>query len=552
MNFVELFTITNTVSTLIFLALIGIFGILLGRIKFVKIKIGIAGVLFVGLFVGHLGARVDHNVLHFVKEFGLILFVYSIGIEIGPKFIPSLKQNGLKLNILASGIVVLGFLVALLIKLIFDLDVNVIAGILSGSVTNTPSLGAIQSLITERFPNGSQLSEVSGMAYAVAYPFGIIGIILVMSLIKLFFGINVKDEVKKYKSDIKSMSGNVKTINTKVTNPNLFGKTLLFTKLVLDKEFVFSRIFRGDDYIIPDDEMIIKEGDLLVGLAEKENFDKIELKVGKISLVKDFILSGDLSIHDIVVTERKITCRKIKDINLSSLFPVNITRIFRGESEIIPSIETTLEFGDIVRVVGARNRIKEVEKYLGNSQRELSVPNILPLFIGIFLGILLGNIPIFIPGLSIPAKLGLAGGPLLISLFLGHKGRIGTFNFYMNPSANKFIRELGIVLFLACVGLGSGKYFWQTIINGGYLWMLYGALITFIPLIIIGIIAHFLKINYLTICGLLSGSMTDPPALEFANAIAPVQAQASAYATVYPLTMFLRILMAQILIIILT
>jgi len=553
MEFVKLFTATNTVSTLIFLAVIAIFGILLGRVKFVKIKIGIAGVLFVGLFVGHLGATIDAHVLQFVKEFGLILFIYSIGIEIGPKFIPSLKQNGLKLNLLAAGVVLLGFLTAIVVKFVFNLDVNIIAGLLSGAVTNTPSLGAVQSLITEQGgASGAQLAEASGMAYAVAYPFGIMGIILVMFLVKLFFNIKTEDEVKKYKSEIKSISGNVKTVNVEVTNPNLFGKTLLFTKTALDTEFVFSRIFRDGDYIIPDDEMIIKEGDLLTGLAEKENFDKLELKIGKVSLVKDYILSGDLSVHNILITNRKVTCKTIKDISLSSLFPANITRVFRGDTEIIPSNETTLEFGDTVRVVGARNRIKEVAKFLGNSQRELSHPNIVPLFIGIFFGILLGSVPIFIPGLPAPAKLGLAGGPLLIALFLGHKGRIGTFNFYMNPSANKFIREMGIVLFLSCVGIGSGKHFWETIVNGGYLWMLYAALITFVPLMIIGIIGYFMKINYLSLCGLLSGSMTDPPALEFANSIAPVQAQASAYATVYPLTMFLRILMAQILVIVLT
>lgn len=551
-SLLEIFTETSTASTLLFLAVVGALGIFIGKLRIGSLKLGIAGVLFVGLLVGHLGAHIDHGVLHFVKEFGLILFVYSIGIEIGPRFLSSLRNNGMKLNILAGLIVFLGLACAFFVKYAFDLDTAVIAGLFSGAVTNTPSLGAVQSLITDQFANGAELSEISGMAYAVAYPFGILGIILAMAIIRLVFNIKVPKEVNNYKEAQASSSGNVQTIRAEVSNPNLFGETLAALTASIHKDFVVSRIFRNGEYIIPEGKMILEKGDIVVGLCSKEAVHDVELVIGKTSVQESFQITGELSMRHILMTNRKLAGKTLKDINLSSMFPANITRVFRGETEIIPSGDTRLEFGDTIRVVGRREKMDFIAKFLGNSLRDLSHPNLIPLFIGIFLGILLGSIPIFIPGLPAPAKLGLAGGPLIIALLLGHKGRIGHFDFYMTPSANHFIREMGIVLFLGCVGIGSGKHFWETIVNGGYMWMLYAAIITFVPLIIVGVIGRFLKINYLTICGYLSGSMTDPPALEFANNIAPVQAQATAYATVYPLTMFLRILVAQILVLLLT
>lgn len=551
-SLLEIFTETSTASTLLYLALVGALGIFLGKLKAGSLKMGIAGVLFIGLFIGHMGAHIEHNVLHFVKEFGLILFVYSIGIEIGPRFLSSLQNEGMKLNALAALIVILGAGCAFAVKFLFDLDTPVVAGLFSGAVTNTPSLGAVQSLITDQFPNGEELSELSGMAYAVAYPFGIVGIILAMALIRIFFNIKVDTEIQRYKDNETSRSGNIQTIRAEVTNPNLFGKTLASLSASIYKDFVVSRIWRKDNFIVPEGKMILEQGDVLIGLCGKDAMNDVELLVGKVSLQEKIQLSGDLSMRHISVTNRKIAGKTLRDINLSAQFPANITRVFRGETEIIPSADTRLEFGDTIRVVGRREKMDDVAKFIGNSLRDLSHPNLIPLFIGIFLGILLGSIPFFIPGLPAPAKLGLAGGPLIIALILGHKGRIGSFDFYMTPSANHFIREMGIVLFLGCVGLGSGKHFVETVVNGGYMWMLYAAIITFVPLMVVGIFGRILKINYLTICGFLSGSMTDPPALEFANNIAPTQAQATAYATVYPLTMFLRILVAQLLVLFLT
>ncbi len=550
--FSDLFSQVSTASTILFIAMVGMAGIAIGKLKLISFKLGIAGVLFVGLLAGHFGAKIDPHVLHFVKEFGLILFVYSIGIEIGPRFVSSFRNNGLKLNSLAAAIILLGVVIAYLIKYAFHLNTEVVAGLMCGAVTNTPSLGAVQSLISEQLQNGQELAQVSGMAYAVAYPFGIMGIILAMFLVRLIFKFSVKQEQKKFLEDIDSESTKAISVNIDINNPNMFNQSLKFIKSTLGDELVFSRVIRDGNSIIPKDDLIIKEGDVFVGLCSEEHIPQLELQVGKVSYTGNYEITGDLTVRHILITNRKIAGKRLKDINLSGLFPANITRIFRGETEIIPTVNNFIEFGDTVRVVGERKSIEEVANFLGNSQRDLSAPNLIPLFIGMFLGILLGSIPVFIPGLPAPAKLGLAGGPLIVALLLGHKGRIGKLNFYMTPSANHFIREMGIVMFLACVGLGSGGNFFATIANGGYMWMLYAAAITFLPLFIVGIIGSMMKINYLTLCGLLAGSMTDPPALEFANNIAPIQAQARAYATVYPITMFLRILMAQVLVLVLT
>lgn len=547
MEIAKLFTESSTASTLIFLSLTGIAGILLGKIKMVSIKLGIAGVLFVGLLVGHLGAHIDHDVMHFAKEFGLILFVYSIGLEVGPRFISSLKSNGLTLNMLAMGIVLLGFIVSVIIKLVFDVPTAVITGIMSGAVTNTPGLGAAQQAINEQFSDPS-LSEVTGMGYAVAYPFGILGIIITMIIIRYFFKIKIDQQAKDFTEKVTGLSGKPTAVNLKIDNQALIGKSFAFLKETLQGEFTLSRVKREDEFIFPEEEDVIKEGDTIFGVSGKQHFDALELKVGQLNKTEDIEVTGRMGMRHVVFTNKKLAGKTIKQIGISRRYPVNITRIFRAGKEIMPTSSDSVEFGDTIRIVGDRKALPEVIKLLGNSLKDLSHPNIIPMLIGILVGIIIGSIPIAIPGLPAPAKLGLAGGPLLIALFLGHKGRIGKLDFYMTPGANLFIRELGIILFLACVGLGAGEKFVETILNGGYIWMLYGVAITLIPLVIIGFIAHFMKFNYLTICGLLAGSMTDPPALEYANSLSPVQAQSTAYATVYPLVMFMRVLLAQVLV----
>jgi putative transport protein len=546
MDIVNLFTGSGTASTLVFLSIVGILGVLIGKIQVANVRLGIAGVLFSGLLIGHFGAQIDYNVLHFVKEFGLILFVFSIGLEVGPRFVSSLKSNGLTLNLLASGIVVLGFGMALLLKIVFAIPTPIISGIVCGAVTNTPALGAVQQVIGEQMAGTPGAADVTGMGYALAYPFGIIGIILVMILLRKIFKLSVTKAQDDYKRKVAGIEGELVAVHVILQNKNLFGKRVIFLKDLTDKEFALSRIHRNGQFIVATDETTLQENDVLYGVSSEEHFSALSLKVGEIELTKNLEITGKTGMRHVLITNKEVAGKTVKSLGISRRYPVNITRIYRTGSELMPTDYDTVEFGDTVRIVGERKALAEVAQYLGNSVKDLSAPNVLPILISILLGVIVGAVPLNFPGLPAPAKLGLAGGPLLIALLLGHKGRIGRIDFYMTPSATHFIRELGIILFLATVGLSSGQHFVETLLSGGYVWMGYGALITFVPLAIVAVIAYFLKINYLTISGMLAGSMTDPPALEFANSLAPIQAQSTAYATVYPLVMFLRVLLAQI------
>jgi len=547
-SLINLFTGTGTASTIVFLSLAGLVGILFGKIKVFNIKLGIAGVLFSGLLLGHIGANPNSETLHFAKEFGLILFVYTIGLEVGPRFLNSLKSQGLSLNMMASLIVFLNVGIAIAIKYIFHVPLVAIAGLLSGAVTNTPSLGAAEQVLVEQGGALAQNADQIGIGYALAYPFGIVGIIITMILVRVFFKIKVENEEKKYAEDLNKTKIKLESISIEVTNPNLIGVKIRELKKAVLQEFVVSRLGRNDKFIVPDEDLAIEKGDIITGVSTEKYFNDLKLKIGNVQIVKKPEISGGVAMKHILVTNKRLVGKTIEQIGIYRRYPANITRIFRAGTDIMANPNSTIEFGDTVRVVGKKDVLTEVANELGNSIKELAHPNVMPIFLGIFLGIALGSIPIYIPGLPAAAKLGLAGGPLLVAIFLGHKGRIGKLDFYMTPGANLMLREIGIVLFLACVGLSSGGNFFSSLINGGYVWMGYGALITFIPLLIVGVIARLKKYNYLTICGFLAGSMTDPPALEFANSIAPAQAQATAYATVYPLVMFLRVLSSQIMI----
>ncbi len=547
MDFLKnLFTTPSIASSLIYLCLAAFTGILLGKIEIKKVKLGIAGVLFSGLLIAHFGAPMDPHTLHFVRDFGLILFVYSIGIDMGPRFFSSFKKDGLKLNLLATGVVTGGFLIAYLIHLFTDLSPAVVVGILSGAVTNTPSLGAAQQIIAEQGGELAASSGQTGMAYAVAYPFGVLGIIITMLLLRFLFGIKVKKEVDDYNNTLGDQTAKLESVEIEVSNPNLFGKSINYLHHILDSELAVSRIYRNKEFIVAGNEEIIQPGDIIYGVSAQNLIESLEIKIGKVQIAAQKEIEGPLASINILVTNNKITGKTIEQIGIYRRYPANITRIFRSGMKLLPTQKTTLELGDTVRVVGKKDILNEVRKELGDSVKELAKPNVASIFLGIFTGILLGSLPIFIPGLPAPAKLGLAGGPLLVSILLGYKGRMGKMSFYMTPGANLFMKEVGIILFLACVGLLSGAQFVETILNGGLMWMFYGIIITFVPIMLAAIVARLLKTNYLKICGAISGAMTDPPALEFANSIAPVQAQSTAYATVYPLTMFLRVLLAQI------
>ena len=542
----DFFTVQSVGATVLYLCMTAFIGVILGKFGAKGIKLGVGGVLFSGIIIAHFGAPIDEHTLHFVRDFGLILFVYSIGLSMGPRFFSSFKRDGLLLNMLAMGVVVGGFCIAYLIYRFSDLSPAVVVGILCGAVTNTPSLGAAQQALTEQGTAASVVSE-TGMAYAMAYPFGIIGIILTMLIIKVILRIKTETEIKKYADSISDSEMKLHSVEVTVTNHNLFGRKVDFIIHMMDKELAVSRIIRNGESIIATDEEIIQDGDIICGVSAQNMIESLEFKIGKVTITSNKTdIPGPLALVNVLMTNPKLAGKTIEQVGIYRRYPANITRIFRSGMKILPTLHTTLELGDTIKVVGKKEVLDDVRKELGDSVNELAKPNIMSVFIGIFVGIILGSIPIFIPGLPAPAKLGLAGGPLLIAIILGYKGRIKHMNFYMTPGANHFLREFGIILFLACVGLLSGGEFVKTIINGGWQWMIYGTAITFIPILIVGMIGWFLKVNYLKICGCVAGSMTDPPALEFANSIAPTHAQAAAYATVYPLTMFLRVLLAQI------
>ncbi len=542
----DFFTTQSIASTVLYLCLTAFTGVLIGKLEVKGIKLGIAGVLFSGIAIAHFGAPIDAHILHFIRDFGLILFVYSIGLSMGPRFFSSFKKDGLLLNFLAIGAVLGGFGIAYGIYYFTDLSPAVVIGTLSGAVTNTPSLGAAQQVLAEQGANAGVVAE-TGMAYALAYPFGILGIIITMLLIRWLFKININSEVKNYTDSLSNSEIKLQSVEITVSNPNLFGKTIDHLQHILNKEFAVSRIIRNGESCIATDTEIVQGGDILCGVSAQNFIPNLEFKVGEVKIVQNIENSpGPFAMINVLLTNKKLTGKTIEQVGIYRRYPANITRIYRSGMEILPNLQTTLELGDTVRVVGKKEVLNAVKKELGDSVHELAKPNIISIFLGIFAGVLLGSIPVFLPGLPAPAKLGLAGGPLLVAILLGYKGRIGKMSFYMTPGANLFMREMGIILFLACVGLLSGEKFVETLLNGGWQWMLYGIAMTLTPILVVGVIAKFLKVNYLKICGFVAGCMTDPPALEFANGIAPGQAQAAAYATVYPITMFLRVLLAQI------
>lgn len=546
-------------SLLFYLSLTAFFGGLLGKLEIKGVKLGVAGVLFVGLFLSYIkctyfsGPEVSEGyaeMLHFAKDFGLILFVYSVGIESGPRFFSAFKDEGIKLNLLALGIVLTGVAIAFAIKFIDPtITSDQVVGVLCGAVTNTPSMSSATQALTEAGASSASL-EIVGSAYAIAYPFGVLGLILAIILIKVVFRISTEKEEESYEHEVEAaFSTKLESVEITVTNANLFGTKFQTLKKLTEKILVVSRILRNDTFFVPGNEDVIEAGDVLYGVSSSENIEDLRVQIGTVEIGDKRAVEGDLGMEDILVTNRAIAGKSIEQIGVYRRYEARITRVFRAGREILPNRTTKIDLGDTIRVVGKKALLADVRKEIGNSVKQLAKPNTIPIFIGIFLGVVLGSIPIFIPGMSAPAKLGLAGGPLIVAILLGHKGRIGKMDFYMTAGANYMIRDIGITLFLACVGLSSGLKFADAISNH-MIWMAYGAAITFIPVFVFGVVARIMKINYLKISGMLAGSMTDPPVLDYANSMAPTQAQGTAYATVYPLTMFMRILTAQILVLV--
>jgi len=542
--------IALTVSVL---ALVAVVGLWIGNVKIRGVGFGIGGVLFGGIIVGHFvdqaGVTLSSPMLHFIQEFGLILFVYTIGIQVGPGFFASLRVSGLRLNLFAILIVILGGLVTAVLHKLFNIPLPVVLGIFSGAVTNTPALGAGQQILRD-LGVPFEVVDQMGMSYAMAYPFGICGILLTMWLVRLFFRINIEKEAQRFEESSGNGHAHLHTINVRVENPNLNQMAIQDVPMLNSDNIVCSRLKRGELLMVPAPGTLIQAGDLLHLVGRPEDLHNAQLVIGQEVATSLSTRGTDLKVERVVVTNEKVLGKKIRDLHVKQRYDVVISRLNRAGVELVASSSASLQFGDIRNLVGRPEAIDAVAAELGNAQQKLQQVQMLPVFIGIGLGVLLGSIPLFIPGFPAALKLGLAGGPLIMALILGRIGSIGKLYWFMPPSANLALRELGIVLFLAVVGLKSGGDFVATLTQGdGLSWIAYGIFITAIPLLTVGILARMLaKMNYLTLCGMLAGSMTDPPALAFANNLhATSGAAALSYATVYPLVMFLRIITPQLL-----
>ena len=528
-------------------------GIQLGKIKVFGVSLGITLVLFVGIILGHFGFTINHNVIHFFKEFGLILFVYSVGMQVGPGFFSSFKQGGITLNMLACGIVFLGVLTAVILHYATGIPMPTMVGILSGAVTNTPGLGAAQQAFSDM--HGVSDNTIA-LGYAVAYPLGVIGIILSIILIKYIFRVSFDKENEQLNSEDSSHTNEAKPISLIVKNPAIFNKTVAeLSNLLEHRDFVISRVWRDSNkqIEIASANTVLQENDKVFVITTETDAETIKTFIGEeIDMErKQWIrMESQFINRRILITKPELNGKRLGQLKLRKLYGINITRINRAGVDLVAKPGLTLQVGDRVNVVGTETAVSNVEKVLGNSMKRLNEPNLITIFVGIALGIVLGSIPISFPGIPQPVKLGLAGGPLVVAILISRFGYHYKLITYTTQSANLMLREIGITLFLACVGISAGDGFVDTIVNnGGFAWIGYGFIITFVPLMIIGCIGrYFCKVNYFTLMGLIAGSTTDPPALAYSNATAGNDAPSVGYATVYPLTMFLRVLTAQLLI----
>lgn len=524
-------------------------GVLLGKIKVFGISLGVTFVLFVGILMGELGFTAEAETLHFIQEFGLILFVFSIGLQVGPGFFSSFKKGGMTLNLLAVAIVVLNIVVALVIYSLSDnISLPMIIGVLYGAVTNTPGLGAANEALHQLDYTGEPIA----IGYACAYPLGVVGIIGSIILLRYICRINLKKEEESLRSQEGDMKHSPHMLHLEVRNESIAGKTLMQVKDFLGRGFVCSRIRHEGHVSIPNHETVFHMGDQLFIVCSEEDAAAVTAFIGREIQVDWEKQDTPMVSRRILVTKSEINGRKLGSMHFRSMYGVNVTRVNRSGMDLFADPNLVLQVGDRVMVVGQQDAVDRVSNVLGNQLKRLDTPNIVTIFVGIFLGIILGSME-FQVGMPTPVKLGLAGGPLVVAILIGrfgHKLRLVT---YTTMSANLMLREIGIVLFLASVGIkagfGTGRNddFWYAIANGpGLSYVFYGFLITVIPLLIVGVFARlYYKVNYFTLMGLIAGSNTDPPALAYSNQAAGNDAPSVGYSTVYPLTMFLRILAGQ-------
>ena len=544
----SLFFGTGVPHSIFILTLAIALGIFLSHhLKFKGITLGITWILFCAIAFSHFGMRLDPMVETFAKDFGLILFVYSIGLQVGPSFFSSFGKGGIKLNLLAGSIVLLGCLTAYLIHLLSGVDIATMTGVLFGAVTNTPGLGAAQQAFTD-LTGIANANIASG--YAMAYPLGVVGIIFVILALRWFFRIQLDKEEERLKAE-SEVQKEISHIDILLANPQVEGASIKELSSLCNINLIVSRLVRpsGEDEM-PDVDTILHVGDRVRVVVDKEHEKSVLLLGMQTTIQTDLKEQAHLVARHIVVTKPELNGKRIGDLNVRATYHVSITRIRRAGIELLATRDLYLQLGDRILVVGEERAVNKVEKLFGNSTKRLDVPNLASIFLGIAVGVVLGALPIMLPGLSQPFKLGIAGGSLIVAILLGCFGPKMHIITYTTSSANLMIREIGIAMFLAAVGFGAGKTFIPTLLDGGYVWIGYGVIITLVPLLIVGTIGRlWLKLDYFTLMGLIAGSTTDPPALAYATSLSSTNDRAAvAYSTVYPLTMFLRVLTGQMMI----
>ncbi len=535
-------------QALLVLCLVIVLGMILGAVRIFSIHLGVAGILFVGLAFGHFGVRVNPVMTELARDLGLILFVYSIGQEVGPGFLASLRKRGLSLNLLAAGIVLTGGVLALLLHWAGKVPMAAAAGLFSGATTNTPSLAAVQQALKLVPGTSEAVGRLPGAAYAMAYPFGVVGIILVMVAYRAVFRVDTKREAAELESLKEKESPPLRTITLEVQNSGLDWWTV---SRIIDQAgggIVVARLLRGGMVQeVPRANTVVHVGDVFLAVGASPQLERLKALVGPETTLNLIEMPSEFTGRRLLVTRRGALGRSVQDLNLREVYGVVVTRIIRTGLGFSPRPGFRLQFGDVLLVVGRPESIDRLAVDLGDSRERLEQPQVVPVFLGIALGVLLGSIPIRVPGLAVPFRIGLAGGPLIAAIVLSRIGSVGPLIWHMPLSANLMLRNIGISLFLACVGLRSGEGFVDVLRQGGLFWILGAALITAVPLVLFALAGRlFLKLNFLSVCGLLAGSMTDPPALAFANAQEPSSDGVSmAFVAVYPLTMILRVFLAQ-------
>jgi putative transport protein len=543
----------SVAAGLLLLALVGAAGLALGKLHLGGIRLGIGGVLFAGLAAGHLGLTMEPGLLGFVRELGLVLFVFGVGLQVGPGFFASLRREGLPLNALAAGVVVAGACLTVAVSTWGGVGMPVAAGLFAGATTNTPSLAAAQEALRSLPETTAETTTLPGLGYAVAYPFGILGILLTMALARRLFRVDVAAEEAVLARRQEEAHPELGAVNLEVTNPNLEGLSLAAVP-VLDEPagVVVTRIMHDGQVGVAHPDTVLHRGDVLLAVGPGRELERLRVIVGEEAALDLRSVRTHIATRRLVVTRKRPLGRTLSQLDLRQRFGVNLTRITRGDVQLSPKPGLHLQYGDLVMAVGEPAGLDAVAAELGDSPRELTTPDLLPVLLGIAAGVVLGMLPLALPGVPAPVRLGLAGGPLLVALALSRIGHLGPLVWYLPPSANLALRELGIVLFLAAVGIRAGDRFVATLVAGdGLAWMGLAALITLVPLLAAALVGRLaMRLNFLSLCGLLAGSMTDPPALAFASRLATSDAPAVSYATVYPLTMILRVVCAQLLVLV--